>query len=105
MYRGTTPTLYLELETELDLSGISEMWVTFCSPTIEITKYLSKNEITFDNETKKVTVTLTQDETLKMYAGEVEVQIRFRIGDENGLAYATDTAKIDVQKVLKEGVI
>ncbi len=105
MYRGTTPTLYLELETELDLSGVSEMWVTLKSPSVEITKYFSKGEVVLDNEKKEITVALSQEETLKMYTGEVEVQVRFRIGDENGLAYATDTATVDIQKVLKDGVI
>lgn len=102
MYRGTTPTLYLELETELDLSNITEMWVTFKSPTVEITKYLSKNEVIFDSELNVVTVVLSQDDTLALYSGEAEVQIRFKVND---LAYATDIEKLDIQKVLKEGVI
>lgn len=102
MYRGTTPTLYLELETELDLSNIAEMWVTFKSPTVEVTKTLSNNEITFDSETNTVTVVLSQEDTLSLYNGEAEVQIRFKIND---LAYATDIAKVDIQKILKEGVI
>ncbi len=102
MYRGTTPTLYLELETELDLSNITEMWVTFKSPTVEITKYLSKNEVIFDSELNVVTVVLSQDDTLALYSGEAEVQIRFKAND---LSYATDIVKLDIQKVLKEGVI
>lgn len=105
MYRGTTPTLYLDLETDLDLSGVSEMWVTFNSPTIEVTKYLSEGEISFDPVEKKVTVVLSQEETLKMFVGEVELQIRFRVGDENGLAYATNIVKVAIEKILKEGVI
>lgn len=101
MYRGTTPTLYLELETELDLSDITEMWVTFKSSTVEVTKTL--NEVIFDNETKTITVTLTQEETLKLYKGDCDVQVRIRTN--TNLAYATDIANVEIGRILKEGVI
>lgn len=102
MYRGTTPTLYLELDTELELAdNIAEMWVTFKSPSVEVTKTF--DEVIFDAETNKITVTLTQEETLKFYKGDTEVQVRIRTKDD--LAYATDIATIDIEKILKEGVI
>lgn len=101
MYRGTTPTLYLELETELDLSDVTEMWVTFKSPTVEITKTLS--EVVFDSETNKITVMLSQEETLKMYNGKVDVQVRLKTASE--FAYATDIAGVEIGRILKEGVI
>lgn len=102
MYRGTTPTLYLELDTELELADkIAEMWVTFKTPSVEVTKTFS--DILFDAEKNEITVTLTQDETLQFYKGNTEVQVRIRTTD--GLAYATDIATLDVEKILKEGVI
>ena len=101
MYRGTTPTLYLELETELDLSNISEMWVTIKGSATEITKRY--NEIVFDNETKVITVTFTQEETLKLYKGKSEIQVRIRTAD--GFAYATDIADVEIERILKDGVI
>lgn len=101
MYRGTTPTLYLELDTELDLTNVIEMWVTLKSPTVEVTKTL--NEVVFDSETNTITVTLSQDETLAFYKGVAEVQVRIRTSEN--LAYATDIAKVEVGKILKEGVI
>lgn len=101
MYRGTTPTLYLELETEIDLSDVVEMWVTFKSPTVEITKTL--NEVAFDSETNVITVVLSQDETLQLYNGKADVQVRLRT--EDGLAYATDIVDVEIGRILKEGVI
>lgn len=101
MYRGTTPTLYLELETELDLSNVSEMWVTFKTPTVEITKDLS--EVVFDKDLKVITVVLSQEETLKLYSGKADVQVRFKTDSE--LAYATDIADVEIGRILKEGVI
>lgn len=102
MYRGTTPTLYLELDTELDFAdNVSEMWVTFKSPSVEVTKTFS--EVSFDAETNKITVTLTQEETLKFFKGVTEVQVRIKT--KEGLAYASDIATLEIEKVLKEGVI
>lgn len=101
MYRGTTPTLYLELETEIDLSDVSEMWVTFKSPTVEITKTL--NEVAFDSETNVITVVLSQEETLQLYNGKADVQVRLRTEDD--LAYATDIVDVEIGRILKEGVI
>ena len=101
MYRGTTPTLYLELETELDLSNIAEMWVTFKSATTGFTKTL--NEVVFDNETKVITVTLSQQETLQLYKGKCDVQVRLKTSAD--LAYATDIADVEIGRILKEGVI
>ena len=101
MYRGTTPTLYLELDTELDLSNLAEMWVTFKSPTVEITKTLS--EVAFDSETNVITVILSQNETLQLFNGKADVQVRLRTNDD--LAYATDILDVEIGRILKEGVI
>lgn len=101
MYRGTTPTLYLELDTELSLENLAELWVTFKTTTAEITKTLS--EVGVNDETKTITVQLTQEETLKTYNGPCDVQVRFRT--EAGLAYASTIANIDIERILKEGVI
>ena len=101
MYRGTTPTLYLELDTELDLSNLAEMWVTFKSPTVEITKTLS--EVAFDSETNVITVILSQNETLQLFNGKADVQVRLRTNDD--LAYATDIVDVEIGRILKEGVI
>lgn len=101
MYRGTTPTLFLELDTDLSLTDISEMWVTFKTSTVEVTKSLS--DVSIDDETKTIVVSLTQEETLKLYNGNCEVQVRFR--DESNLAYATTIADVNIGRILKEGVI
>ena len=101
MYRGTTPTLYLELDTTLDLSNVAEMWVTLKSPSVEVTKTFE--EVMFDTETNVITVTLSQDETLAFYKGVAEVQVRIRTSEN--LAYATDIASVEIGKILKEGVI
>lgn len=101
MYRGTTPTIVLELDTDLSLTNLAEMWVTFRTSTVEVTKLLK--DVIIDDTLKTVTVMLSQEETLKLYNGRGSVQIRFR--DENDLAYVTEIADLNIGKILKEGVI
>lgn len=100
MFRGTTPTIFLTLDTELPLDNLAELWVTFKSSMVEITKQL--NEVEVNTETKVVKVNLSQEETLKLYNGSCDVQVRFKIGN---LAYASTIAKINIERILKEGVI
>jgi len=41
MYRGTTPTLVFNINTELDLNTIKEVWITFdLSPRLTYTKMM-----------------------------------------------------------------
>lgn len=101
MFRGTTPTIFLDLETELPLDDLAELWVTFKSPMVELTKDLS--EVRVNSETKTVVVSLTQEETLKLFNGACDVQVRFRT--TNNLAYASTIEKVNVERILKEGVI
>lgn len=101
MYRGTTPTLYLELETEIDLSDVTELFVTIKSPRVEINKSIS--DVQIDNDLKVITVSFTQEETLKLFKGIADVQVRFKLS--NGLAYATTIESIEIERILKDGVI
>lgn len=101
MFRGTTPTIFLELETELPLNDLAELWVTFKSPTVEVTKSLS--EVRVDSENKTIVVSLSQQETLKLFNGKCDVQVRFRTTNE--LAYASTIEVVNVERILKEGVI
>lgn len=108
MFRGTTPTIFLDLEdfdteepVEMSLQDIVELWVTFKSPTVEITKTLE--DVSINDETKSIMVHLSQEETLKLFQGLCDVQVRFR--KQNNLAYATTIDKVDVERILKEGVI
>ena len=101
MYRGTTPTLVLELDTDLSLENLEELWVTFKVSTVEVTKTLS--EVHIDDVAKTITVELSQEETLKIYSGNCEVQVRFRTS--TGKAYASTIESLDVGRILKEGVI
>jgi hypothetical protein len=101
MYRGTTPTLLLELDTTVSLANLAELWATFRTAAVEVTKTLS--EVTIDDELKIITVPLTQEETLKLYNANCQVQVRFRT--QEGKAYASTISDICVENILKDGEI
>ena len=101
MYRGTTPTFSLKLNTTINFEEISECYVTIASKTVCVS--ISKERLNFDNEQKRIEVTLSQQETLSFYEGDVEVQVRIKMVD--GTAYATSIYRTKVDKILKDGVI
>ena len=101
MYRGTTPTLTLELDTDVSLANLAEMWVTFKTPTAEVNKTLS--DVTIDDTNKTIQVPLSQLDTLEINNRSCAVQVRFKTA--SGQAYATTISNIDVENILKEGVI
>ena len=102
MFRGTTPTLIFEINSDLDLDTLTQIWVTIldCGGhkfTWDITR------VTTDNVKKEVTLALTQEETLALSLGNALVQIRFLTSDD--VALTTACATLNIQDVLKEGVI
>lgn len=101
MYRGTTPTITLKLNTELDFSKIVQVWFTVKSETADITKDFSQVEI--DNDEKTISATLSQEETLMLKAGDVRVQARVLTDDDKAFATPIKTTKIGT--ILKDGVI
>lgn len=98
MIRGTTPTLEFVLPFETSL--LAEAYVTLSqSDGVVLDKPLS--ECTLDGN--KMTVKLTQEDTLKLKTGLVEVQIRAKTID--GDVIASDIILTSAQKILKDGVI
>lgn len=103
MYQGTTPTLVFKLNSAtLNLNNATEIWVTLKAyPYIEMTFDMAR--CTVDNVKKTISVTLTQAETLKLPESRIDTQIRILLSD--GKALATNIVKIDVNGILKGGVI
>lgn len=102
MYQGTTPKLIFKLmDTTLDLNSLVEVWVTLKLSPYNKTFDISRCSI--DNANKTISIELSQEETLEMPASKVESQIRGLLG--NGKAFATNIVKVDVNRILKGGVI
>lgn len=97
--RGTTPDLKFTLP--FDTAVLAECWVTLAQRgRVIINKTLSECK----TEGKVLTVSLTQEETLKFdESRQIEVQLRAR--DSAGHAYRSQIFTADPGKLIKEGVI
>lgn len=98
MRRGTTPTITYNVD--IDLTSALELYVTLKQGgVVVVEKTIADAEIT----DKAVTITLTQEETLKLDPGQVFMQIRAKMPD--GSALASNIMIGDVEQILKNGVI
>lgn len=102
--RGTTPSITFHINTELDLTKIVEIWITFKG------KYGAVNEMTYtiddvtiDAENGNINLFLSQEDTLKFTDNPYDIQIRLRTDDD--LAYASAIIEVAIGRILKDGVI
>lgn len=103
MYRGTTPIFTLNIKSDIDFTEIKEMWITLEDSKTEITYALSEEQIVLDVENKKAEISLSQVDTLKFRDSAVKMQTRILMN--NGIAYASAIKKLDLNDILREGVI
>lgn len=101
MYRGTTPVLTINVKTDLDLNDVEKLYITFKSTVCE--KSYDETQVALNPEHKTIIVQLSQEDTLEFNKSKVEVQLRMRM--LNGKAYASKIANVDMNRILKEGVI
>lgn len=101
MYRGSTPTIVINLPEEIDLDTMIDIWVTFKNFYSTFTLKLSKTQIEIDNVEKKLTMRLTQEQTLSMGAGDVKVQARFLT--MNNECFSSNVMTTNVRDILSEG--
>lgn len=99
MRRGTTPTFQITVTGLSDIE-IDVLWLTLKQYTTEITKERDDVEMQGD----MISAALTQEETLMLDAG-AKVGIQLRVLSTNNTAYASNIIYVDVEEVLKDGVI
>ena len=98
MKRGTTPTLTLTVDAD-----ISD-WTVYASFKTNGEVFTFENDrlqMSAEEDVTTILLTLTQEETLARQ-GSAEVQVR---AIKNGTAIATDIQRVDVGRILKDGVI
>lgn len=103
MIRGTTPTITLELSDGnqlIDLSGYDIVIISIKDADGQIID-LVKSRLTFTDDTK-IEATLTQEETLALKAGRLQVQIRARLND---MSIASEVVRCGLEDIIKPGVI
>ena len=103
--RGTTPTITYKITSQVDLTTLSEIWLTVADKlTTAIKTYkLSKNEVTVDNEAKTISAVMSQADTLLFKSPVVQIQIRAK--DTSDKSYATDISDVPLATILEGGVI
>lgn len=102
MIRGTTPTHTFELN--VDTSAIEAIYITY-SQCKKVVFEKTKDDCTFEDDGKSVTVRLTQEDTLKLSSSYTcKVQIRAKLTSYE-TAIASDTFVVSIDDVLKDGVI
>ena len=100
--RGTTPTIEITVQTEIDLHQVAEVWIYIAQQNIDkVSKKLT--DVSFDYEHRKMLVTLSQKDSLALKEGDAVFQIRLLLMD--GTALATLASKVDVKPIYKGGVI
>lgn len=99
MIRGTTPTL--EFTVPFETSLLAEAYVTLSqNDTVILNKVLEDCQC----DERKLSVRLTQEETLKLDCNcNTEIQVRVRTTD--GEALASNIIVVSTQRILKDGVI
>ena len=101
MYRGTTPTIVLNVTGE-NFTG-DTVYVTLQQENHKITKTGADLNITPDGDDATIEVFFTQEETLSFRRGTGLIQIRWIAAD--GTAAASPIKKVDIDPILQEGVI
>lgn len=101
MIRGTTPDYVLTLDG-VDLSD-QTVYVTIKQCQKLLTKTGDELTIAVDETGSTIAFALTQEDTLGLSVGSASIQVRF-IGAD-GVAWATKTATLYVEKALLEKVI
>lgn len=107
IFRGTTPSIVLNVNKDYSLTDLKQVWVTFKSkinqvPKIEVTYDIS--DVIIDSTENTITINMSQEETLAFKGlKQVECQVRFLKNDDR--ADASITVDIDIYRILKEGVI
>ena len=99
MRRGTTPTITLTVDA--DIVG----WTVYASFRTNGKLFTFENDrlqMTADDDVTTILLTLTQEETLSLDVGTVDVQVR---AIKDGTAIATDIQRVNVGRILKDGVI
>ena len=100
--RGTTPTIEINVKSEIDFAHIAQVWVYISQMNkVKVDKVIA--DVSLDAEHSKITVTLSQDDTLGLKAGDAIFQIRLLMDDTTALA--TKATKITIDEVYKPGVI
>lgn len=99
MRRGTTPAIVLTVDHDISDWTI---YVTLKNGGNMLTLENDALTVEYANQKTMIAFSLSQEQTLAFGIGTCEVQVR---AIHDGTAIATDIQKLDVLRILKDGVI
>ena len=103
MRRGTTPTLVLEMPSEIPVKDLLELVLSIQQKNKEV---IEKRlfDMTADEMANALEVVLTQEETLAMdMSWNVKIQVKYKTME--GLVSASRVYEVHPYEILKEDVI
>lgn len=104
MIRYTTANIRYKLISAIDFDSINDVWVTIQSDSSnKKTWKLSKNDVELDKEENTIVLKLAQGDTANFKEGMVDTQ--FRIITKDGDVFASKIKKIEISRVLEEGIM
>lgn len=102
MYRGTTPTIILNVKNEdFDLSLVSACHVTMKSESGYVKEIF--DNIIIDDENHRLMFTMSQEDTLQFFAGKVMIQIRVKLN--NDAVIASNIVVTDMNELLEDDLM
>ena len=99
MRRGTTPAITLTVDYDITAWTV---YVTLRNGGNVLTLTNDALTMSYANQKTTIALALTQEQTLAFSVGTCEVQVR---AIHDGTAIATNIEKLDVKRILKDGVI
>lgn len=102
LIRGTTPTIYINIRDEIDLSKVVKAWIyVYQNNSIKFCKELE--DISINVQDRQIALTLEQEDTLKLRHGTALFQIRLLFNDKTALA--TKASEIYIDEIYKDDVM
>ena len=102
MIQGTTPTFSFTLPFDVDAVKSAEFTIEYFSGSKK--SLILKEKADGVHEGSRMTFQLSQEETLKLPANSW-VNVQLRVLTVDGKALATSPGRVEIKKLLKEGVI
>lgn len=102
LIRGTTPVININIKNNIDLTKVVAIWVyIYQDRCLKVDKKLT--DVTIDNENQRISLKLSQEDTLRLKEGDALFQIRLLLMDDTALA--TVATSISIKEIYKGGVI
>lgn len=96
MYRGTTPTLAFTLPIEAATITALNIALAQCGRVV-----VSRDLDGVETDGRKITMTLTEEETLQLHSGcDLAIQLRIGVDDTR---MASQIFTVPVERILQEG--